>query len=409
MPILYDGNTSFSDACAEAIAHQIPLHITTNIELSETIRLNSKQVLQIIGGGNPRPRLSGNLHSLCLLHNRSRLILQGVHLQHTRDPATVSEVGAAIQLRSHASALLRDCHVHSHAGFGLWAVQHATVVSHHCHYTAPARSTVVAFGKAQVHLEDCVLRQAGVHAVCARGACHLRLDRCSILDAVVRGVYAYGGAAVELRDCTVRGTLRRDKAAIEVCVEETSAVTIVESSIVENQGMGVLIRSHSIADPEDCSQVSLQGNRIEHNTGGDLVYQEQPSDGTTTSDKSPLMRSGSETSYRIGDWYCSKCVHILNGQASTCPTCHGLPGQSLSRDHILASNQGLATWWFDIDDDDRGWHLYDATSRRALEKAHEQGCERILLQDGKYLVNLLTMQQINVESQFPRKVQRRVV
>lgn len=79
-------------------------------------------------------------------------------------------------------------------------------------------------------------------------------------------------------------------------------------------------------------------------------------------------------------------------------------------------------WEFDSDGD-KGWILYDDMSSQLLEEAYcliiaqdNNGSELpsevpnwVYLQGGKYQVNLLSMVQINTETQFPRFVRRRMI
>jgi hypothetical protein len=76
-------------------------------------------------------------------------------------------------------------------------------------------------------------------------------------------------------------------------------------------------------------------------------------------------------------------------------------------------NQIVATWWFD-GDDEKGWLPYDKETNEQLEETYQSFCEGasqktplVLLCGGKYQVNIQTMEQINVETQFPRLVRRR--
>jgi hypothetical protein len=77
------------------------------------------------------------------------------------------------------------------------------------------------------------------------------------------------------------------------------------------------------------------------------------------------------------------------------------------------------TWLFDRDDD-KGWLAYDEESCTLLEKMFQKYSNSgesmnrkeaadpiVFLQDGKYQVNVRSMEQVNVQTQFPRLVQRR--
>jgi hypothetical protein len=93
----------------------------------------------------------------------------------------------------------------------------------------------------------------------------------------------------------------------------------------------------------------------------------------------------------------------------------GLPSSST---HV----EGTIIWEFD-GDDDKGWILYDEISSQLLEEAYclitvqdnngselpSEGPNLVYLQGGKYQVNLLSLVQINTETQFPRFVRRLMI
>ena len=77
------------------------------------------------------------------------------------------------------------------------------------------------------------------------------------------------------------------------------------------------------------------------------------------------------------------------------------------------------TWLFDRDDD-KGWLAYDEESCKLLEDMFQKYSNLgdsinrkdatdpiVFLQGGKYQVNVRSMEQINVQTQFPRLVRRR--
>jgi hypothetical protein len=94
---------------------------------------------------------------------------------------------------------------------------------------------------------------------------------------------------------------------------------------------------------------------------------------------------------------------------------------STSARDVMRTNQPMenVTWLFDLDDD-KGWQAYDEESCNILEGTFQKFSNLdetmnsrkaidplVFLQGGKYQVNVRSMEQINVQTQFPRVVQRR--
>jgi hypothetical protein len=451
---------TFEEACQKAVETQVPLMLTQDVILSETIRLRNQQVLHIQGptaeDREERVKIKGDLHSLFLLNNKSRLILEHVDLDQTLQTDNHKEVGAAINLRSKGSVSITHSTLMSASGFCVWAVQKSRVTLEQCDLIATTRSAMVCFGQAEAQLHECQIDQAGVHAVCARGACRLELSSCRITNSAGRAIYAYANASVRVDHCHISGTLHPEKAAIELssmgCGDETSSsLTIRDCEVVDNLGTGIRLRG--------AISYEIEGkNTLERNAGGDWDIlehlQDEDSDSipkTKAGELPPLRRDSAGSSFRRGDWWCSSCHKINPARGSknndeTCINCaveKSKGGRLLTTDEIRQCNQGVdirqtflstsrfdgdqtttpsticgITWQFD-GDDEKGWLEYDHASSLLLEEAYQRMVHAratnstndadciVALSGGTYRVNLGTMEQINTGTQFLRLVRRR--
>jgi hypothetical protein len=422
----------------------------------------------ICDGGEDNPQspyatISGSLHSLFMVENKNCLWMENICLMHTLEADDHRQVGAAVLLRYKAQAVLKNCRIVSHSGYCCWLVQKSKASLTNCILEARTRSAIVCFGKPTCHLVQCVLPDAGVHAVCARGASHVDLKMCQITNSAVRAIYAYANASLTLEECTVTGTLRTDQAAIEVSAlqvskpqkeeptlsnskkgstkgplspPEAASLTIRRCVIKDNLGAGVRIRGH-------VTHV-LEENEITGNGGSNVEFLADLVD-EMSNEQSHFRRDSAGSSFRMGDWWCPACepqVAVM-GRLDKCPRCSADKanvGRMLTSHEILRCNRqdtktatmaGTAaaaaassptegvTWLFDRDND-KGWVAYDEESCNILEDTFqkfsnldesmnrkEAADPLVFLQGGKYQVNVRSMEQINVQTQFPRLVQRR--
>jgi hypothetical protein len=260
-----DDDRTWEEVCLLAAETHRPIHLTDHIKSSDCIiSLRRHQHLMIRGLEKQRRRrylecndkrynsnesnhsnnnkeltvysITGNLHSLFLLNNSSRLTLEYVDLYHLLSSSSSSlssssscsehqqqqqqdcrQVGAAINLRYKSTAVLHNCKIFSQGGFCGWAVQKATLDLDHCTLRAPIRSALVCFGQATLHVKSCTIEKAGVHGICARGKCTVHIQDSTIIDSTIRGLYAYAHANVWLERTIISGTVRPDMAAIEIC------------------------------------------------------------------------------------------------------------------------------------------------------------------------------------------------
>ena len=462
---------TFLEACQLAAESHRPLHLSQDItNVSEMIILRKRQRLSIVGVSPTRIKIACKLHSLFLLNNQSELELQSLQLNHLEsDGDDCRNVGAAVNLRYKSKARLVDCIVTSQSGFCCWAVQKASMSLRDCHLEAPLRSAVVCFGQAKFLGDSCTVANVGVHGVCARGECTIKLVDSSIVDAAVRGLYAYANASVCLEGCTVRGTVRPDMAAIEVLSvatpkvkmstnskpnkrkavvpEKASSLTMTGCHVIDNAGVGVRIRGgvrHNL-HPDNTSNHfarNLGGNEVDFRAATDEDQKSNGEQEDGSNPKSPsnehFQRDAAGSSFRKGDWWCPKCLpkDIVHGSKDSCPRCSSNKddGTLLSSEEVIHLNRGggsseaiariTPTWWFD--GDDAGWLPYDIESNEKLESAFQALCpldeqstgysegadatknnQIVLLSNGRYRVNLETMEQINTDSHFLRLVQRR--
>ncbi|KAL3928459.1 MAG: hypothetical protein SGBAC_012643 [Bacillariaceae sp.] len=373
-------------ACSLAVETKRPLHLTTSfLKLEETIVLRRQETLTIVGDYNifnnnvdqddhaeatKSVIIEGDsLHSLFILNNFSRLQLRHIHLKHTMEPTSSSgdgigdhrQVGAAINLRKKSSLSMQHGSIHSTCGFCLWVVQKSKVHLQECKLHATLRSPLVCFGQPTVCLKACQIVDAGVHGLCARGEVQVLLEECTIRDSASRAIYAYAQASVTLIFTHISGTLRQDKAAIEVSaaaggsttekegeqnnvptkpgkkkgksghvkIPPKSTLIMKDCKVSENAGIGVLIRGDV-----DCELVNMEwrnnakgdfvetkalqnndekdDNEQEQNTPDEAHTSFVAETATTTKNISTtifgLKRDPSgASSFRQGDWWCPKC------------------------------------------------------------------------------------------------------
>eukprot|EP00980_Cylindrotheca_fusiformis_P024517 scaffold11979_cov130-Cylindrotheca_fusiformis.AAC.5 len=427
-----DSSTSFQNACLLAANTRRPLHIAepTNITLKETIILRKRQCLHIQSSSSTRSSISGDLHSLFLLNNHSQLILENVDLNHTlqlEKDEDHRKVGAAVNLRYKSSLIMTNGSISSHCGFCCWAVQKTSVQLIHCRLEATIRSPVVCFGQPNVLLRNCTIENAGVHAVCGRGACHITLQQCHISKSASRAIYAYAEACLVLQDTIVSETIRPDKAAIEVSAKgvssnnnnhASSSITMQNCQIVDNAGIGLLLRGSVICN--------LQDTMLERNAGGNKVQTESLQE-EETGQSVLLLRDPSGSSFRQGDWWCPVCKPQRVVVGAECQHCQSLhqPEYNLTLSEIQKLNQGSSIldssttskkksyhWYYDTDE--QGMVRYDKQSNQCLEDAYQQyvkgGGKEVLVQimEGTYQVNLERMEQVNLQSHFIRLVKRKM-
>jgi hypothetical protein len=393
-----------------------------------------------------------------MVENKNRLVMENICLMHTLEAEDHRQVGAAILLRHKAQAVLKSCRIVSHSGYCCWLVQKTKASLTNCILEARTRSAIACFGRPTCHLMQCVIPDAGVHAVCARGASHVELKMCQITNCAVRAIYAYANASVTLEDCIVTGTLRTDQAAIEVSalqvseppkeelapinskkgstkgpilLPEAASLTMRRCVIKDNLGAGIRLRGHVTHVLED--------NEITGNGGGNVEFLTNLVD-EMSDQHNGFRRDAAGSSFRMGDWWCPACERqvAVMGRLDKCPRCDADKangGKLLTSHEILQCNRqntktattaGTAarsraenvTWLFDLDDD-KGWRTYDEESANILEDTFQKFFNLddtmnrkeaidplVFLQAGKYQVNIRSMEQINVQTQFPRLVKR---
>jgi hypothetical protein len=433
-PIFYSpaSLSSFQELCQFAVENERPLHLQCDITLNETIVLRKRQHLYITSDHiNKKFTISGDLHSLFLLNNHSSLTLKRINLNHSLESEDHRKVGAAVNLRYKSSLNIFSCSIHSKSGFCCWAVQKTFLNLEDCELTAWIRSPVVCFGQPTCTLTRVIISNAGVHAICARGLCTLRLNHCTIKNSAARAVYAYANASVEMKHCHISHTKRPDKAAIEVSAaggggnnnddtqtKNQSKLVLKDCLVVDNQGIGVLLRGNVLFEMEE--NCILEGNY-----SGDLVKTDSLQDDDEAVKSAIIKRDASCSSFRQGDWWCPKKKNCCNkkiviGGNEKCPDCQSPFRKKylLTTTQIHHLNQGtfdvtkkLVEWQFDADE--QGWLPFDDASNRQLEEAfreknskNQQNQQIVLIQNGKYQVDLVKMEQTNVISQMLRLVRR---
>ena len=437
---------SFDEACMVAADTNRKLLLHSDVTLSDVFRLRNKQRLSIEGQSPTTIIITGNLHSIFLLNNQSSLELRGITLMHTLTSPDHRDVGGAINLRYKSNVTMTDCRVISRSGFCCWAVQKSSMNLTKCQLEAHTRSAVVCFGQPLCKLSDCTISDSGVHAVCARGSCNVYLRNCYLQRSAVRALYAYAGAMVLLEGCNISGTSRSDHAAVEFSALESQpqqqqhqkqgtnsscsaspTVTIKDCRFENNAGIGICIRGMLTHD--------LTGNVFINNGNDDVKFLTEMEEDTVELPVSDSHGTGKRdakgSSYRMGDWWCPSCKPrtAIRENLSSCPYCESdrSTGTLLTPEEVTQCNRqngpsldGVPSWWYDGDSDEKGWVKYDEDSTQQLEVAfqrcyldgatinqsmNEQDAI-VTLSNGKYQVNVITRVQINVETQFPRLVRR---
>ena len=137
-----NGPSDLHQACRLAVETERPLHLTASfLRLEETVVLRKQEALTIVGDYDSMTTttttttsvnvtIQGDLHSLFVLNNFSKLTLRHIELKHTLEPRATSkngcdhrQVGAAVNLRKKSSLDMQDGSLHSTCGFCLWIVQ----------------------------------------------------------------------------------------------------------------------------------------------------------------------------------------------------------------------------------------------------------------------------------------------
>ena len=328
-----------------------------------------------------------------------------------------------------------------------------------CDLIATTRSAVVCFGKPTCALTQCRIQSAGVHGICARGECQIRLVDCQILDSTIRAIYAYANANVSLLRCSMEGTLRKDKAAIEVVSmsssEETgpsnnncktTSVFMEDCRFDNNRGVDVRILGPVHQELDDNTRASCKRDGLQILPNGDHLTtpQERTVEDNTSVDP-VLRRDEADSSFRRGDWWCPTCQppksKVVLWRRDQCPVCRApkTEGCLLSVSEVRNLNAGVlevplgdstivttvtvkdvpmnsnSQWLFDAGDE-KGWLVYDGASTEILETAYRKWArtndmphgetKTVTLAGGKYHVNLESMEQVNVETQFLRLIKR---
>jgi hypothetical protein len=249
--------------------------------------------------------------------------------------------------------------------------------------------------------------------------------------------------------------------------QKTSSLIMDGCNVVDNAGVGVRIRGgvrHNLIMKESESESESiipcsnnnNNNIIIRNLGGNDIdfrlssaeEEEEKEDNNNTNNRHQSnqqpQRDSSGSSFRKGDWWCPNCIpkRIIQGSNDSCTFCkiEKKHGNLLTTDEVLSLNRGehvasqvlekiSPTWWFDADGDVgyipydvessqklenafQALHLDSTTTTTAKEKEDQQLlCHNhnriVMLSGGRYSVDVQTMEQINIESQFLRLVQRR--
>ncbi len=311
---------------------------------------------------------------------------------------------------------------------------------------------VCARGECFIRLVDSTISDAAVRGLYAYANATVVLENCLVKgtvrpDAAAIEVLSSSSAAVAAE--TTEHNKEQPRGKPNKTTEETqktSSLHMKGCQILNNGGVGVRIRGgvrHNLD--------SETSNRFMGNVGGDAVdflsAQEQEETATNSNQgneisqsnaSNQLKRDDAGSSFRKGDWWCLTCSpkSIVHGSKDSCPRCGSEKenGKLLSSEEVISLNRGNSIsastttckvspkWWFD--GDDAGWLPYDTESNQALERAFESfqnpkpssdakekdgriQPNTVLLSNGRYSVNLETMEQINTESHFLRLVQRR--
>lgn len=348
-----------------------------------------------------------------------------------------------------ASMRLKDCHLEAPLRSAVVCFGQAKFLGDSCTVTRVGVHGVCARGECTIRLVDSSIVDAAVRGLYAYANASVSLEGCTVKgtvrpDTAAIEVLSAATPKVEVRPKVQSGKPNKKKVVVP---EKASSLTMTGCKIIDNRGVGVRIRGgvrHNL-NPDNTS------NHFARNLGGDKIDfraasdedEESNGEGDTvgSNPKCPsnehVQRDASGSSFRKGDWWCPQCVpkNIVHGSKDSCPRCGSNKhhGTLLSSEEVIQLNRGggstaaiaaTPTWWFD--GDDAGWRPYDTESNEKLETAFQALCcidERstsdkegdentkhtaiVFLSNGRYRVNLKTMEQINTDSHFLRLVQRR--
>lgn len=232
----------------------------------------------------------------------------------------------------------------------------------------------------------------------------------------------------------------------------TSSLIMKNCRIIDNASAGIRLWGN-VHHNELVNDWSSSENIIARNKGGDFDLKphtgfsedqllRNANNDVDGSVNQLRRRDASGSSFRKGDWWCPKChpLHVVPGSRNVCHKCGSQKNHEhlLTNEEVMRLNQGevgivravknesvtsdteatkidqsAVTWWFDGED---GWIPYDSHSSSKLEDVFQlisvssessEISPIVYLSEGRYRVNVQTMEQINTETHFPRYVRRK--
>jgi hypothetical protein len=324
---------------------------------------------------------------------------------------------------------------------------------------------ICARGDCTIHLTQSKIIDCTVRGLYAYANAHVTLEDCTVSGTIRPDMAAIEVSAAcdnkvgIVHETSITSSKASKSGKRNACDGGTgntaSSLILKNCCIVDNSSAGIRLRGN-VHHNDLVTSWSSSGNIIERNKGGDFDCRPHDTDISESqklhseNDKiqtgvvQPLRRDVSGSSFRKGDWWCPKChpEQVVPGSRNVCLVCDSEKKIEylLSNEEVMRLNQGaieiptaqnesttstlvlavevvghnVVTWWFDADD---GWILYDAPSSSKLEEAFQLLSVSsdsntispiVYLSEGRYHVNLLTMEQINTETFFPRYVRRTV-
>jgi WWE domain/Right handed beta helix region len=381
-----------------------------------------------------------------------------------RRSTIVSESGFCCWAVQNAHVELDQCTLRAPLRSALVCFGRAGLEAESCLVESPGVHGICARGRCTIRATRTRIVGAAVRGLYAYADAHVTLEDCT-----VSGTVRPDGVAIEVTSsssCAAQNGGTRgddDPAAADHSGGETTTAAEASSSsslvmrncrVIDNASVGIRLRGN-VRHNDLVNNWSCSGNVLARNGGsgdvdcvswttfgdGELRDKENSSDAGVDSVNRPPRRDASGSSFRKGDWWCPVCLpkRVVPGSRESCLVCRTRKNLDhlLTNADVIRMNQGgleipeaqkdsatpaaqndevqiPPTWWFD--GEGGSWIRYDAHSTNELEATFQlhsaPPCDSIgvspivHLSEGRYRVNVQTMQQINTETHFPRLVRR---
>ncbi len=352
----------------------------------------------------------------------------------------------------------RDCTLRAPLRSALVCFGQAHLGADSCRVERAGVHGICARGNCTIHVTRSQILESTVRGLYAYANARVTLEDCTVAGTIrpdmaaieVSAAIEKGGNVSESSsaECEKASKLRKHNTS-DAGMGSTSSLIVKNCRIVDNASAGIRLRG-DVHHNDLVNDSSASGNIIARNVGGDLDYklhydisEDQLHRNVTVEEAGidqPRRRDASGSSFRKGDWWCPKCCpkKVVPGSRTVCLACGSQkdPEHLLANEEVMRLNQGrvelsaqndsatcdaqggetlqnAVTWWFD---GEGGWIPYDSHSSSKLEEVFQLllvPCDSneispiVYLSEGRYRVNVQTMEQINMKTHFPRYVRRK--